>query len=125
MTGNADRREEAVDQDGVSDEEQAVARYLQAVEAARAAPESFPNPDKTARDLAGAEMLAGGDQEGLEVQLAESAPGSQANVAKLEDDFVRVAAAYGQRHGLTYEGWRQSGVDADVLARAGIAPPEK
>lgn len=41
-------------------------------------------------------------------------------LAELEKAFVRVARAYGERHDITYSAWRQVGVDAEVLAKAGI-----
>ena len=83
------------------DDDDVVSQYLQALEAARAAPEGFLDPDKAAPALAGAEMVAGEDQEGLEAQLAESVPGSQAQIRKLEAEFVQVAARYTERHGMT------------------------
>jgi hypothetical protein len=109
--------------EGPVDEDEAVVRYLQAVEAARAAPQGFPDPDAGGPALAGADMVTGDDREGLEEQLAASTPGSRANAAGLEDDFVKAAPGYGRRHGVTYEGWRQAGVDEEVLARAGIPAP--
>jgi hypothetical protein len=108
---------------GSVDEDQAVFAYLGAIESARAAPEGFLDPDKAAPGLAGAEMVTGEDREGLEAQLAEATPGSQANVRKLEGGFVRAAAGYAARHGMTYESWRQAGVDPEVLAQAGIRGP--
>jgi hypothetical protein len=107
---------------GHADKDQAVLRYLQALEAGRAAAATSPDPDpdRAGPALAGAEMVTGDDREGLEVQLAESTPGSGAQAATLEDAFVSSAADYGQRHGITYDGWREAGVDAEVLARAGI-----
>ncbi|MDP1794402.1 MAG: hypothetical protein Q8K63_09730 [Acidimicrobiales bacterium] len=38
----------------------------------------------------------------------------------LEKAFIRVAKSYGDRHDVTYSAWRQVGVDAGVLAAAGI-----
>lgn len=43
----------------------------------------------------------------------------------LEKAFVRVAKSYGDRHEVTYSAWRQVGVDAEVLASAGIHPQVK
>ncbi|HVE93352.1 MAG TPA: hypothetical protein VNB24_00425 [Acidimicrobiales bacterium] len=43
-------------------------------------------------------------------------------LAEFEEAFVRAARSYGERHGLTYSAWRQIGVNADVLERAGIIP---
>ena len=105
------------------DDDEIVAQYLQALEAARATPGGFLDPDKAATALAGAEMVAGDDQEGLETQLAESVPGSQAQIRKLEEEFVRVAAGYTERHGMTYESWQKTGVEDEVLNRAGIKAP--
>lgn len=42
------------------------------------------------------------------------------DLAALEADFVAVAASYGERKGLSYTAWRQVGVPADVLRRAGV-----
>jgi hypothetical protein len=38
----------------------------------------------------------------------------------LEADFVAHAASYGSRKGISYTAWREAGVAADVLGRAGI-----
>ena len=44
------------------------------------------------------------------------------DLAELQKAFVRVARGYGDRHNISYSAWRQVGVDADVLAAAGILP---
>lgn len=38
----------------------------------------------------------------------------------LKERFIAVAAAYGERKGITYSAWRELGVPADVLRAAGI-----
>ena len=38
----------------------------------------------------------------------------------LEEDFVQAAKNYGDRKGISYAAWREAGVDAGVLRRAGI-----
>jgi hypothetical protein len=47
----------------------------------------------------------------------------------MEKEFVKVVRAYSDRNGITYSAWRQVGVEADVLERAGIVrlrkPPPK
>lgn len=58
------------------------------------------------------------EQTDLEAELARS---DDVDIAPLEEDFVKVAKAYGQRKGISYSTWRQTGVNADVLHRAGIA----
>ena len=40
--------------------------------------------------------------------------------AALEDAFVKVARSYSERQGITYTTWREIGVDAAVLSKAGI-----
>ena len=40
--------------------------------------------------------------------------------ARLEAEFVVVAADSGARRGISYEAWREAGVAAAVLKRAGI-----
>jgi hypothetical protein len=47
------------------------------------------------------------------------------DLSELEKAFVRVARGYGDRHGISFSAWRQIGVDADVLASAGIKPAPK
>ena len=38
----------------------------------------------------------------------------------LEDDFVRVAKSYSESKSISYQSWRDVGVDASVLKRSGI-----
>jgi hypothetical protein len=45
---------------------------------------------------------------------------SDADMADLEEAFIKVAGSYSQRHGLTYADWRTEGVSAAVLKRAGV-----
>jgi len=51
-----------------------------------------------------------------ELERAES----KVDVSGLENDFVEAAAAYSARKGISYAAWRQLGVEASVLKRAGI-----
>lgn len=41
-------------------------------------------------------------------------------VEELEAAFIEVAASYADRKGISYHAWREIGVPADVLKRAGI-----
>jgi hypothetical protein len=45
---------------------------------------------------------------------------SGVDLAELEDAFVAVAAAYGERKGISYASWREVGISAATLKRAGI-----
>jgi hypothetical protein len=55
----------------------------------------------------------------LESEL-EKKGGPAADLATLEADFAKVAKAYAERKGITYATWREMGVSAEVLSRAGI-----
>lgn len=102
-----------------------VVQYLAALEARRAAPSTFPDPNRVPDDLAAAEMVTmepATDTDALGEDLAAHTPGAEANVERLEDDFVTHARAYAERHDIRYEGWIQAGVAPEVLARAGIHP---
>ena len=54
----------------------------------------------------------------LETQLA--AADDVVDIKELEDEFVKAAKTYGERKKISYEAWREAGVDAAVLKRAGI-----
>jgi hypothetical protein len=58
------------------------------------------------------------EQENLETALAEINGTSE--IASLEKAFVKVARAYGERKGITYQTWRRFGVSASVLSAAGV-----
>jgi hypothetical protein len=47
--------------------------------------------------------------------------GAPVDLAGLEDAFVEIAASYSQRQGISYQSWREVGVSAGVLSRAGIS----
>ena len=47
------------------------------------------------------------------------------DIADLEAEFVKVAKPYGDRCGVTFSAWRQVGVEADVLEKAGIVRARK
>ncbi len=103
-------------------QDEAVVRYLAALETRRTAPDTLPAPDKAAAELAGFEFPPGDEEEveDLASELGKDIPGASENLADLEPGFVAGAADYGRRHGISYAGWRNAGVPEDVLARAGI-----
>jgi hypothetical protein len=43
------------------------------------------------------------------------------DISSLEDAFIEAAPEYGSRKGIDYATWREAGVPADVLRRAGIS----
>lgn len=56
----------------------------------------------------------------LDAEKALEQAQSVAAIDDLEDGFVKHAASYSSRKGITYAAWRESGVPAAVLQRAGI-----
>ncbi len=59
-------------------------------------------------------------QERLDLEAAIEAAETTVDLSALEDDFVAAAAAYGARKGISYAAWREIGVPAAILKRAGI-----
>jgi len=60
-------------------------------------------------------------QQRLDLQREREAMGTTVDLTALEDAFVAAAKGYGERKGISYAAWREIGVPADVLKRAGIA----
>ena len=60
-------------------------------------------------------------QERIDLERALSAPTETVDISDLEDGFVAVAVSYSGRKGITYSAWREVGVPASVLKRAGIS----
>jgi len=57
----------------------------------------------------------------LQAKLAQMNATSGADVKSLESAFVKIAKTFGQNRGIGYGAWRDAGVPADVLKRAGVA----
>ena len=66
-------------------------------------------------------VLAAQEVRDLRDRLARLSAGSGVDVKSLEDAFVKIAKSFGERRGLGYAAWRDAGVPADVLRRAGVA----
>jgi hypothetical protein len=47
--------------------------------------------------------------------------GTGIDLGEIEESFVKVAKGYGDRKGISYASWRDVGVSAAVLKRAGIS----
>jgi len=60
-------------------------------------------------------------QERIDAEAALARAEVTEDFAELEGAFVEHAKAYSERKGISYSAWRESGVAADVLRRAGIA----
>jgi len=59
-------------------------------------------------------------QERRDLQREMESMGAKVDISALEEGFVAVAKSYSLRQGISYATWREIGVDAAVLKRAGI-----
>ena len=107
----------------------AVRRYLEALEAHKPKRGRKRTSESIQKRLAAIdERLADTDaltrlhlvQERMDLENELASSDNGVDLQALEDEFVASAAPYGARKGITYAAWRQLGVDASVLRRAGI-----
>ena len=56
----------------------------------------------------------------LDAEKAALEGDSTVDMANLEAEFIKSAAAYGESKGITYSAWREIGVEPRVLKSAGI-----
>lgn len=110
-------------------ESRAVARYLEALEAHRPKQGRKRTSETVAKQLAATEagLKTATGIERLELLQRQRDLKAEAerlsegvDLSALEAEFVKVARAYGERKGITYGTWRDFGVAADVLKKAGI-----
>jgi hypothetical protein len=107
----------------------AVRRYLEALEAHKPKRGRKRTPESVQKRLAAIEeKLAGADalsrlrlvQERMDLEHELASSDNGVDLEALEEEFVAAAGPYGARKGITYAAWRQLGVDASVLRKAGI-----
>jgi hypothetical protein len=107
----------------------AVRRYLEALERSRPRRGRRPSADSLQNQLEEIEAkLRDSDplkrlhliqqRKVIEDRLA-SGDGSE-DISALESAFIEAAPSYGLRKGIDYATWREAGVPAEVLRRAGI-----
>src|SRR5689334_4935342 len=60
-------------------------------------------------------------QERRDLQAELAGIDDKPDLAEVEQAFVSAAKGYGERRGISYEVWREAGVAADVLKKAGIS----
>src|SRR5947207_10260435 len=108
----------------------AVRRYLEALEAHRPKRGRKRTPESMQRRLTAIEdKLQSADplsrvqliQERMDLQQELAAKQEAVDLGSLEEEFVRAARSYGERKGISYAAWREAGVDAAVLRRAGVS----
>lgn len=114
------------------EQSRAVRRYLEAL-SVRRSKGSGDHPETMARRIEDIDaQLATAEpstkirliQERMDLYARLKALADGAPIGELEHGFVEAAAAYSARKGISYQAWRQVGVDDAVLKRAGITPHE-
>ena len=107
-----------------------VREYLDALRANKPKRGRKRTPDSISKRLAAIEEeLAEADaltelrlvQERRDLTAELAAMGQNVDVADVEEAFVKAAASYSRRQGISYSSWRDVGVPASVLRRAGIS----
>jgi len=108
----------------------AVRAYLDALETHRPKRGRKRTPESMRKRLAAIESdLGDADpmkrlqliQERMDLEAALARSEETVDLTELEDAFVGAAAAYGASKGITYAAWREVGVPAAMLKRAGIS----
>ncbi len=107
----------------------AVRNYLEALEATKPKRGRKRTPDSIKKRLDAIDAaIADADkltelklrQERVNLERELEAGSVAVDLTSLEQEFVAVANAYGLRQGITYQVWRDTGVSAAVLKKAGI-----
>ncbi len=107
----------------------AVRRYLEALESQRPKRGRRRTPEGIQKRLADVdERLSTADplsplhltQERMNLERELTAGDDNVDLEALEAEFVEAAREYGERKGITYQAWRQAGIEPRVLKAAGI-----
>jgi hypothetical protein len=111
------------------EEGRAVRGYLEALEAHRPkrgrkrSPESIQKRlDQIEEKLETADPLSRVHlvQERMNLQNELATKDAAIDLVAMEEGFIRAGKSYGERKGISYAAWREAGVDASVLRKAGI-----
>jgi hypothetical protein len=110
-------------------ESRAVNQYLSALESHRPKRGRKRTPESIEKRLGAIEVQlesASGVnrlalvQERLDLTSELEGMTATSDLDELEEEFVKVAGAYGSRKGISYAAWRELGIEPSVLKRAGI-----
>jgi hypothetical protein len=111
------------------DQGRAVRRYLEALEAhkpkrgrKRTAESIQKRLAVIEADLETADPLTRVNlvQERMDLESELEAKETIVDLSELEADFVAAVAEYSERKGISYAAWREAGVDAGILRKAGL-----
>ena len=110
-------------------ETRTVRQYLEALEGSRQTGGRRRSKETLEKKLAAVEQeLESADavsrlhltQDRIDLQKALEAAEQSVDIEELENEFIRIAASYSERKSISYQAWREVGVDARVLRAAGI-----
>jgi hypothetical protein len=110
-------------------EGRAISSYLEALEQHKPKRGRKRTPESIDKQLADIEAkLASANaitrltlvQQKLDLQREKESMGATVDLSGLEAAFVAAAKGYSERKGISYAAWREIGVPADVLKKAGI-----
>lgn len=108
----------------------AVRAYLDALESHKPKRGRKRTPESMRKRLGAIEAdLGGADpmrrlqlvQERMDIEAALARTEETIDLTDLENAFVGAASDYGSRKGITYGAWREVGVSAAILKRAGVS----
>jgi hypothetical protein len=111
-------------------EGRAVKNYLEALQQNRPRRGRKRTPDSIKKRLAAIDAQFGDVsalqqlqlvQERMDLRRELDALNTKVDLSALETAFVKTGAQYAQRKGISYAAWRELGVPADVLKKAGIS----
>lgn len=110
-------------------ESRAVSSYLEVLEAnrpkrgrKRTAESVNARLEAIVEELDGADMLARVNliQERMDLEYELAVMDDKIDISEYEAEFLAVAKSYSDRRGITYAAWREAGLDAAILKKAGI-----
>ena len=110
-------------------ESRAVSSYLEVLEAnrpkrgrKRTAESVNARLEAIVEELDGADMLARVNliQERMDLEYELAVMDDKIDISEYEAEFLAVARSYSDRRGITYAAWREAGLDAAILKKAGI-----
>ena len=111
-------------------EGRAVRNYLEALRSSKPKRGRKRTADSISKRLARIDEELGGADPLTELKLVQErrdlatelqSMQSGVDISALEEAFVKVAKGYSERQHISYDSWREVGVDASVLRRAGIS----
>lgn len=111
-------------------EGRAIGSYLEALESHKPKRGRKRTPESIDKQLADLEAKIAASnaitrlglvQQRLDLQAEKASMGAAVDLSQFEEAFIAAAKGYSERKGISYAAWRELGVPADVLKKAGIS----